>query len=141
MIVCLKKSSYDQSPMTQPTVTGSRSRSLWAEPAPYHSGMDTQPSSLWAEPAPHHSGMDSTLSPPPPQTPLTLPPHPTSNIFSTHTPSPLSRSLFSDSISPIPTCSPSPISTNSYILNDDNSFALPLIVMNDTYVFTKPSPF
>ena len=128
---------FPPTPPPSPFRIRSEASALWAEPVPHHSGMDStiNPSpSLWAEPVPHNSGMDSTIYSSPPQTPLTSHTHPPN--FSTHTPSSLSLPQFSVSISPISNCPPSPLFTNkSYILNDDNSFALPLIVMNDTYVF------
>ena len=82
--------------------------------------MNRTPPSLTLSPSLHH-----------------IPPYvftPTPNPPLLPSPIPFSSSL--SPILPYPCSSPPPLSmTKSYILNDDNTFALPLTVLNDTFVF------
>ena len=97
--------------------TNSNNSDLWADPVPF------DPSCMSFTPPPN-SPTPKTNQPSPPPSPLLLsPPTPT-------TP-------FPNSLSPItPNCSSPPFTMNdSYILNPDNTFVLPLIFLNNTYVF------
>ena len=107
-------------------------RSLWAAAAP--------------PPSPSELSLSLSLTPltPSPTYPPLLP-YPSPICFSPDTPSKSpdpSPIPFPPSLSPILPSSPNPLPpllTDSYLLNFDNTFAMPLVILNNTYVF-NPFP-